>query len=211
VIARGLEHVTLTRKMLRQHVLRAMYELSDPQDKSDAAMSRPFSLAKLTRQRAWSSREARAALRAAMRRGLIERSTSPGSGPGLRSSPLPGGRGSAGTVSEHSEAYVLTETGRAAAWRVVRNHRLWELFLIQHADIAPSHVDRDADQVEHVLHPEMVRELEMLLAAEAPELAMPASPHRLDVEFAGAGVGQASSLPSRRDARPPHTTGGGGS
>ncbi|MCC6359514.1 MAG: iron ABC transporter, partial [Phycisphaerales bacterium] len=54
-----------------------------------------------------------------------------------------------------------------------RNHRLWELYLITHADIAPSHVDRDADEVEHVLGPEMIRELEALMARETPRLVSP--------------------------------------
>ncbi len=76
-------------------------------------------------------------------------------------------------------AVRLTEAGRPEARRMVRNHRLWELYLITHADIAPSHVDRDADQLEHVLGRPMVEKLERLLAAEARQLAMPASPHVL--------------------------------
>jgi manganese/zinc/iron transport system permease protein len=63
-----------------------------------------------------------------------------------------------------------------AADRVVRNHRLWELFLIRHADIAASHVDRDADLVEHVLGEESVAELEQVLARGD---ATPQSPHPL--------------------------------
>lgn len=68
----------------------------------------------------------------------------------------------------------LTRTGRIEAQRVLRNHRLWEMYLIQHADVAPSHVDRDADQVEHILPPETIRELERALA-ETREI--PPSPH----------------------------------
>jgi len=72
----------------------------------------------------------------------------------------------------------LTERGRAEAQRLVRNHRLWELYLITHADIAPSHVDRDADQIEHVLGRSMVQELEEILASQM----MPASPHPIGKE-----------------------------
>ena len=46
--------------------------------------------------------------------------------------------------------------------RITRNHRLWERYLIKYADIAPSHVDRDADLVEHILGAELVSELETL-------------------------------------------------
>ena len=47
--------------------------------------------------------------------------------------------------------------------RVTRNHRLWEVYLINYADVAPSHVDRDADMIEHILGNEMVAKLEVLL------------------------------------------------
>ncbi len=71
----------------------------------------------------------------------------------------------------------LTPGGRVEAARILRNHRLWEMYLIKHADIAPSHVDRDADQVEHVLSREIVQELER---AVEQERKMPPSPHVLE-------------------------------
>lgn len=60
-------------------------------------------------------------------------------------------------------AMTLTEAGRQRGARVRRNHRLWEQYLIGHADIAPSHVDWSADQVEHVLSERLVAELEQAL------------------------------------------------
>jgi len=42
-----------------------------------------------------------------------------------------------------------------------------------YADIAPTHVDRDADMIEHVLGPELVEKLEKLLVAGDE----PKSPH----------------------------------
>ncbi len=73
----------------------------------------------------------------------------------------------------------LTQQGLAVAGQLVRAHRLWELFLIQGADIAPDHVDRDADTIEHVLTPEIVELLEADLAAagKLPGRAVPRSPH----------------------------------
>jgi manganese/zinc/iron transport system permease protein len=71
----------------------------------------------------------------------------------------------AGQVSRTTaHSYTLTPAGQDAARHVVRAHRLWELFLIQQADIAPDHVDRDADQIEHVLPPEVLAKLEARLA-----------------------------------------------
>ena len=76
-------------------------------------------------------------------------------------------------------AYRLTGRGQEEARRVVRAHRLWELFLIRHADIAPDHVDRDADMIEHVLPAETIAKLEEELRAlgRGP---LPESPHPLD-------------------------------
>lgn len=80
-------------------------------------------------------------------------------------------------VARAGESTVrLTETGLAKARRLVRNHRLWELYLIHHAELAPSRVDWHADRIEHVLDPAMIDRLESLLADD-PARALPASPH----------------------------------
>ncbi len=80
-----------------------------------------------------------------------------------------------GLVYDRGAQIQLTQAGQREAEQVVRNHRLWEMYLITHADIAPSHVDRDADMIEHVLGREMVDRLEALLAPSD----LPASPHEL--------------------------------
>jgi manganese/zinc/iron transport system permease protein len=72
--------------------------------------------------------------------------------------------------------FGLTDAAWAEAQRVARNHRLWELYLIHHADVAPASVDRNADRIEHVLGPELIHELELVLARETP--AIPRSPHQ---------------------------------
>jgi len=81
-------------------------------------------------------------------------------------------------AQDQDQHYHLTEQGRARARRMLRNHRLWETFLIRYADIAPSHVDRDADEVEHVLSPEIVQDLERVLKEEKD---IPPSPHAVEV------------------------------
>ncbi|MCC7388771.1 MAG: metal ABC transporter permease [Phycisphaerales bacterium] len=72
-----------------------------------------------------------------------------------------------------------SEAGLARGARVSRNHRLWEQYLISHADIAPSHVDWSADQVEHVLSDELIAQLESALGARG-------------VTVPGAGPGRAA-------------------
>lgn len=131
-----------------QHLLRALYELSEVERGGDARAAAPF--AKLLERRSWSSGSLKRTIRRAMRRGLV---TKPG-----------------------TDAVALTAAGQREARAAVRNHRLWELFLITHADLAPSHVDRDADTIEHVLGKDLVAQLE---AALPPEVGMPESPHAL--------------------------------
>ncbi len=69
----------------------------------------------------------------------------------------------AGLVARENGALALTDRGRRLGRRVDRNHRLWQRYLVDQADIAPSHVDLSADLVEHVLSPEMVERLESKL------------------------------------------------
>lgn len=89
-----------------------------------------------------------------------------------------------GLVVTRPEGMTLTPAGEIEAARVVRAHRLWELFLISDAGIATDHVDRPADQIEHHLPPELLAGLERQLAAEGrlPALVaapLPPSPHPL--------------------------------
>jgi len=78
-------------------------------------------------------------------------------------------------AKKEEKCWVLTGLGIQEATRVVRNHRLWEVYLINYADIAPNHVDRDADLIEHVLGTSMVEKLEALLGSDA----VSTSPHPL--------------------------------
>ncbi len=51
--------------------------------------------------------------------------------------------------------YKLSETGHHAAMRVVRLHRLWELYLNVRMNIADDHVHNDAEAIEHIITPEL--------------------------------------------------------
>lgn len=67
------------------------------------------------------------------------------------------------TVNESGDLVLLTPEGWSRACEIVRNHRLWELYLTNEADIAADHVHEDAENVEHVLGEEVVRQLERRL------------------------------------------------
>lgn len=72
--------------------------------------------------------------------------------------------------------FRLTHTGARLAARAVRNHRLWELYLIHFAEVALSRVDREADQIEHLLDPDQIEQLEILLHQDRTR-GVPVSPH----------------------------------
>ena len=115
------------------------------------------------------------ALRAAVERAEGDRAARPG--PAVALALRMGGlaRVSHGRVA-------LTPRGEERAHRVVHAHRLWEQYLIEYADAAPSHVDASADGVEHALPDRVVAELEDALRGRGPAApnGSPRSPHPLN-------------------------------
>jgi len=57
----------------------------------------------------------------------------------------------------------LTEKGTADGTFIVKSHRLWEHYLVYRDILAADHVDRPADEVEHLLTPELLLRLEEIL------------------------------------------------
>ena len=55
------------------------------------------------------------------------------------------------TLDAERQSLHLTPEGWQRACEIVRNHRLWELYLTNEAKIAPDHVHDDAEEMEHVL------------------------------------------------------------
>jgi ABC-type Mn2+/Zn2+ transport system permease subunit len=58
---------------------------------------------------------------------------------------------------------TLTPKGWEYSCRIVRNHRLWELYLTNEAEYEPDHVHEDAEKIEHVIGEKTVRQIEKLL------------------------------------------------
>ena len=68
------------------------------------------------------------------------------------------------TLQEDGNMVFLTPAGWQLASSIVRNHRLWELYLTNAASIAADHVHDDAERIEHVLGEEVVRQIERRVA-----------------------------------------------
>lgn len=68
-----------------------------------------------------------------------------------------------GQLSRDGDAYRLTDKGEVEAMRIVRLHRLWEIYLAEELRIAPDHVHDDAESLEHLITPEIEKRLEAQL------------------------------------------------
>jgi manganese/zinc/iron transport system permease protein len=155
VLVRRRAHIRLQRKVGRQNLLRAVFEIQEAQCRRDGQNETgnvPVVFKDVLAQRSWTVSQLRRLVARARREEMLL----------------------------HDGATIqLTESGFGHAARDTRNHRLWETYLITHADVAPQHVDSAADLVEHVLGPEMVRKLEDKLARSGRDIRHVVSPHEL--------------------------------
>lgn len=82
-----------------------------------------------------------------------------------------------GQVIKTGNGWRLTESGKKNARRVVRIHRLWEMYLTQYLRIKPDHVHEGAEAIEHIITPELEAELEHLLGYPEKD------PHEKDIPY----------------------------
>ena len=153
VMIRILRQSQLEKRMGRQHLLRALYEILEGGRVTEELNIRTVPFRQIRGRRTWSDRQLRDYIRRAYNEGLVE-------------------------APNKADSILLTETGLVEAKQVTRNHRLWEIYLIEYADVATSRVDRDADMVEHILGDKMVTRLENKLQAyRIASSLVPQSPH----------------------------------
>jgi manganese/zinc/iron transport system permease protein len=148
-LIRALRRRQMKFKMDREHLLREMYEIME--ENRGQFSQTAISFDQLLQERSWSPRRLRSSIRHASQCDLV--------------------------VAQPNNELAFTPTGHSEAKRLAREHRLWELYLITHADIAPSRVDHEADRIEHVLEPELIAELECLLGDSSNVQEVPPSPH----------------------------------
>ncbi len=138
LVASWLRRVGLTLRIADDHFLRDAYELLERGEKLEEPHLL-IAIEDLQVVHTWSPLERWFYLGRIHRKGLIRKGQ--------------GGR-----------AFSLTEKGFATAQRLIRNHRLWEEYVLSQGHVATSHVDYSADLVEHVLSRELVNELEQALS-----------------------------------------------
>lgn len=118
-----------SRKMLAENILKAFYKM----DRKKSAPYESHTETELQATRGFRREELRKGLKRLRRRNLVEKAG--------------------------SKSWQITELGMKESRRVVRLHRLWEVYLNRRLQHAPDHVHNSAEAIEHVLTPEIEAEL----------------------------------------------------
>lgn len=137
------------RKMLHENILKCLWHLGE--QAHDFAQS--WTPQQMQDRRFLPAKDLQAGLNQLTKQGMVEQASSNG--------------------------YVLTEAGRLEGERIIRIHRLWELYLTTHLNLPPDHVHEDAEAIEHIITPEVERELEKQLAFAEADPHASKIPYRL--------------------------------
>lgn len=194
LVARALRHAAVRRRVEEEHVLRALFELEEVAGRcapdlapgpagGEGAESRSGPVHGAGDIEAWRAdfdgRRLARTLRRLERKGLVKRVDGAGFSTAGESARAGRPAGATGSGSAAAPGYRLTERGTEAAYRIVRSHRMWEMFLMHEAELGVEHVDRHADVLEHHLPESVVAQVERLLREQGREPALPPSAHPL--------------------------------
>src|SRR5579862_3869290 len=64
---------------------------------------------------------------------------------------------------ERYKGFSLSQDGKMAAVQIIRNHRLWECFLVDHLDFDWSQVHEMAEELEHLTSRKLIDRLDFFL------------------------------------------------
>ena len=134
VLLRWWRRTSRSQRVRRENTLKAIYQVLEARDFKGEGVS----LRELAERRRETIEEARQQSQALQRNQLA-------------------------SLHEDGNLILLTPDGWQRACAIVRNHRLWELYLTNAADYPPDHVHDDAEKIEHILGEEVVRQLERRL------------------------------------------------
>ena len=82
-----------------------------------------------------------------------------------------------GFLTENNKTFTLTKRGNTEAARILRSHRLWELYLTKRMNFKEDHIHGAAETIEHLITPEIEEQL-------LKELDFPISdPHNKEIPY----------------------------
>ncbi len=68
-----------------------------------------------------------------------------------------------GWLEKNHDTYCLTKEGTLRAAKIVRLHRLWEVYLVNYLGVGAERVHHNAEEMEHIITPEVEKELTKIL------------------------------------------------
>lgn len=149
IVWRVWSHWDLQRALGRQSLLRACYEYLEATDGGVTpgdlkGLAREVHIEAILPLRSWSHEQLDYWLARARREGLIE--------------------------FIDPRRIRLTPLGGEQASRAIRNQRLWEVYLRAQPDAARARVDRDVNQIEQIIEPELLADLERRMLVRYPQM-----------------------------------------
>lgn len=166
VLAKWWRHHSRSKRIQRENTLKAIYRVME----NEGFLDQSVSLRELAEARKETIEDANSQIRALVEAGFATRTAD-------------------------RESAVFTPEGWQRACEIVRNHRLWELYLTNAANYAPDHVHEDAEKIEHVLGEEMVRKLERRLEFAHRDPHGKLIPSQADIQAGGPGRWRARENP----------------
>jgi len=131
VLSKWLNHKTVRNRILKENILKAMFQLLENQDTSQS-----LSLADITKKRSIPLLTLKRGINFLIKDDFVHKKTG---------------------------FYSLTDAGFQRGKRLVKLHRLWEVYLATYLRLPTDHLHDDAETIEHILTPQIEQELEQLL------------------------------------------------
>ena len=82
-----------------------------------------------------------------------------------------------GLAIKAGSLWMLTEKGISEAKRIIRIHRLWELYMQKFMQIQSDHVHESAETIEHIMTPQLEAELLKLMGKPVND------PHQQNIPY----------------------------
>lgn len=131
ILARLLQSRKNKSKILQENILKVLYQLHE-NEKQEAELNLGFSANDILSIRLFDTRNLQKGIKRLAHKNLIQRK---------------------------ENILYLTQEGALESRRIVRLHRLWEHYLLKRTEIDANHVHSGAEAIEHVLSPEIEKEL----------------------------------------------------
>lgn len=137
----------LRKKISNENILKALFQLNDKSENGGC-----YSTEDIINWRSFEYPELKDTLRRLKRQGFVKR-------------------------GREINTWQLTHEGYSKGKRIVKLHRLWEVYLTKYLQFEADHVHDDAESIEHILTPELEEKLEKLL--KYPEI----DPHESKIPY----------------------------